>query len=65
MTSAKNVAVALEAGAEGVPISVTEAFCVTGALLAAVSVTLTLCPTENTLGEKVAVVPEATRSPRE
>jgi hypothetical protein len=57
VTSAKKLAVAFEIWAEGVPVRVTDAFCVTGALLAALSVTVTLCPTENTLGEKLAVVP--------
>ncbi len=58
MTSAKKLAVALETCAAGVPVSVTDAFCVTGAVLAALSVMVTLCPGENTLGAKIAVVPE-------
>jgi hypothetical protein len=57
VTSAKKLVVAAAVWAEGVPVSVTVAFCVTGALLAALSVTVTFCPTENTLGENVAVVP--------
>jgi hypothetical protein len=57
VTSAKKLAVALATCAAGVPVRVTDAFCVTGAVLAALSVTVTLCPTENTPGENVAVVP--------
>lgn len=44
-------------GTDGVPVSRTAAFCVTGALLAAVSVTVTLCPGKKNAGWKVAVVP--------
>ena len=58
VTSTRNVAVAgATAGAEGVPVSVTVAFCVTGAFDAAVIVTVTLCPGEKTVGENDAVVP--------
>jgi hypothetical protein len=49
--------VAFEMGTEGVPISWIAAFCVTGALLVAVSVTVTLCPGKKKAGLKVAFVP--------
>ena len=57
VTSAKKVTVAFEMGTDGVPISTTAAFCVTGALLAAVSVTVTLCPGKKNGGWNDAVVP--------
>jgi hypothetical protein len=47
----------LEIWAEGVPVRVTDAFWVTGAVPAALSVTVTLPPAEKTVGEKVADVP--------
>lgn len=57
MTSARKLVLAPVTWAEGVPVRVTDAFCVTGALLEAEIMTVTLWLGVNTFGEKLAVVP--------
>jgi len=57
VTSSRNVVDAGVTVAEGVPVSVISAFCVTGALPLAVTVTVTLWPGDKTAGEMLAVVP--------
>ena len=56
-TSTRNGVLTAAVAADGVPVKVTVTFCVTGALGAAVNVTVALWPGEMTAGEMDAEVP--------